>query len=134
MTRAAHLSTRAHALGILTALVLTPGCDGPVVDRTPDALDHKRVMAADPSHGAPPGPIVVEAGREEGRARVVAVDPAAGVIVLRHEQGSASDWPDLTMSFRARRSILQRVRAGDEVAFTLLVTDGVGEVATLSRR
>ena len=134
MTRAAHFSKRLHALGVLSAIILASGCDRRVVDRTPDALDHKRVMAADPTHDALPGPVVVEAGREEGRARVVAVDPAAGVIVLRHDQGSADDWPDMTMSFRARRSILQRVRAGDEVAFTLLVTDGVGEVATLSRR
>ncbi|WP_068877539.1 MULTISPECIES: copper-binding protein [unclassified Phenylobacterium] len=134
MTIADHASTRARRLVVLAAMVLLSGCDRQVVDRTPDALDHKRVMAADPTHGAPPGPIVVEAGREEGRARVVAVDPAAGVIFLRHEQSSAGDWPDLTMSFRARRAILQRVRAGDEVAFTLLVTDGVGEVATLSRR
>lgn len=134
MTSAAQASTRALGLGALAAVLLLSGCNRQVVDRTPDALDHKRVMAADATHGAPPGPIVVEAGREEWRARVVAVDPAAGVIFLRHEQGSAGDWPDMTMSFRVRRSILQRVRAGDEVAFTLLVTDGVGEVATLSRR
>ena len=134
MMSAAHLSRRAQVLGALAAVVLSSGCDRRVVDRTPDALDHKRVMAADPTHGAPLGPIVVEAGREEGRARVVAVDPEAGVIILRHEQGSVDDWPDLTMSFRARRSILERVRVGDEVAFTLLVTAGVGEVATLSRR
>jgi len=127
-------STRAPGLWALAVALLLSGCDRPVVDRTPDALDHKRVMAADPAHGALPGPIVVEASRAEGRARVVAVDAAAGVIILRHQQGSASDWPDMTMSFRARRSILQRVRAGDEVAFTLLVTDGIGEVATLSRR
>lgn len=133
MTRAAPASRRALGLCAL-AFLLLPGCDRPVVDRTPDALEHKRVMAADPQHGAPPGPIVVEASRAEGRARVVAVDPAAGVIILRHHQASADDWPDMTMSFRARRSILRRVRAGDEVAFTLLVTDGVGEVATLSRR
>jgi Cu/Ag efflux protein CusF len=134
VTRVAHFSKRERILGALAAAVLSSGCDRQVVDRTPDALDHKRVMAADPAHGAPVGPIVVEAGRAEGRARVVAVDPAAGVIILRHHQASADDWPDLTMSFRARRSILQRVRAGDEVAFTLLVTDGVGEVATLSRQ
>lgn len=134
MTSAAQASTRALGLAVLGAVLLLSGCNRQVVDRTPDALDHKRVMAADPTHGAPPGPIVVEAGREEGRARVVAVDPAAGIIILRHEQGSAGDWPDMTMSFRARRSILQRVRAGDEVAFTLLVTDGVGEVSTMSRR
>lgn len=134
MTRAASALNCAPGICALAIGLLLFGCDRPVVDRTPDALDHKRVMAADPAHGALPGPIVVEAGRGEGRARVVAVDATAGVIILRHDQASASDWPDMTMSFRARRSILQRVRAGDEVAFTLLVTDGVGEVATLSRR
>jgi len=134
VTRAASTSTWTPGLCALAIGLLLSGCHRPVVDRTPDALDHKRVMAADPAHGALSGPIVVEASRAEGRARVVAVDATAGVIILRHQQGSASDWPDMTMSFRARRSILQRVRAGDEVAFTLFVTDGIGEVATLSRR
>lgn len=107
-------------------------CDRPTVDRTPEALDHARIARIDPDHGTPIGPILSEFGSEAGQGEIVAVDPVRLTIAVRHLQLTASDWPAMVMTFRARRTLVDDARVGRRVSFRVVVRDGVGEIVDLA--
>lgn len=51
---------------------------------------------------------------------MVAVNPAAGKIMLKHEPIPALEWPAMTMGFKIKdKSQLAKLRKGDKVEFTL---------------
>lgn len=104
-------------------------CDRPRVHRTPEALDHARI---DPDHGTPIGPILSEFGSEAGQGEIVAVDPVRLTIAMRHHQLTASDWPAMVMTFRARRTLVDGARVGRRVSFRVVVRDGAGEIVDLA--
>jgi Cu(I)/Ag(I) efflux system protein CusF len=58
----------------------------------------------------------------QGVGQVKAVDAKAGRITLHHGPIPALGWPAMTMPFKAAPALLQGVKAGQTVKFT--VTDG----------
>lgn len=59
-------------------------------------------------------------GPIRGTGAVVAIDPAAGTVTLKHEPIEAIQWGAMTMEFKAADpAVLQGVAAGDRVAFEL---------------
>ena len=57
----------------------------------------------------------------EGKGRVVSADKSAGEITLKHGPIPAIHWSAMTMSFKVKdRSLLDKVKVGDEVHFTLI--------------
>ena len=67
----------------------------------------------------------------EGLGQVKAVDATAGKITLHHGPVPALGWPAMTMEFKAAPALLQGVKPGQKVKFT--VADGeTPEVVALS--
>ncbi|KAA0068513.1 copper-binding protein [Rhodanobacter sp. T12-5] len=56
----------------------------------------------------------------QGVGVVKAIDTTKGTITLQHEAIAAIGWPAMTMTFKADPpALLQKVRVGDKVQFTL---------------
>lgn len=107
------------------------GCQRETVERTPDALEHLKLRRTDPDHGRPVAAIVTEFGPQVGVGEVVAVDPVALTVSLRHRQSSREDWPGMVMTFRLRRGLIGTVSPGDRVYFRAILRDGAGEILEL---
>lgn len=121
--------------GLLTMLLsalTVAGCNRPTVDRTPEALEHARLARLDPDHGRPIGPVLSEIGTATGTGEIVGVDPGTLTLSLRHTQVDASDWPTMVMTFRARRSLVDRAQVGQTVTFQAILRDGAGEIVDLA--
>lgn len=119
-------------LAMLLCGLAVAGCNRPTVDRTPEALEHARLARLDPDHGLPIGPVLSEIGTAAVTGEIVAVDPGRLTISLRHTQIDASDWPTMVMTFRARRSLVDRVKVGQRATFQAILRDGVGEIVDLA--
>lgn len=116
---------------LLVALVLA-GCEQKTVELTPDEMEHLKLRRMDPNHARPIGPVVSEFAIQEGMGEVVAVDPAALTVSLRHRQESREDWPGMVMTFRAQQSLLRRVKPGQQVYFRAIARDGAGEILQIN--
>lgn len=121
------------AAGALLLIAGLTGCQRETVERTPEALEHMKLKRTDPDHGRPVPAIVTELGPEEGVGEVVAVDPVALTVSLRHDQQSRGDWPRIVMTFRVRRTLVGSLSPGDRVYFRAIARDGAGEIVTLQR-
>jgi Cu(I)/Ag(I) efflux system protein CusF len=87
------------------------------------------LFAALPAFAQAPGrtvnaaPAAAAAARTgEGQGVVKAVDIDAGTITLHHGPVAALGWPAMTMTFKAAPALLQGVKPGQKVTFT--VADG----------
>ena len=80
-----------------------------------------------PSYDQPIGPVVTEFGTEEGMGEVVAVDPVALKVALRHRHRRGKTGPGW-MTFRIRRALIGTVEPGDRVYFGALQRDSAGEI------
>jgi Cu(I)/Ag(I) efflux system protein CusF len=69
------------------------------------------------AHGA-----AAKAKSGEGVGVVKSVDAKAGTITLHHGPVAALGWPAMTMPFKAKAALIQAVKPGEKVKFT--VTDG----------
>ena len=120
------------SLGGLAAGLALAACSPPTVHRTPEALRHEVQKKTDPNHALPIAPILQDVAEQQiGRAQVVAVDVARSTITLRHIQQGARDWPSLSLTLRARQSVVARAQLGAEVDFTMTAIDGRGEILEL---
>lgn len=69
----------------------------------------------------------------EGEVRKV--DQAAGKVTLKHGEIKNLDMPPMTMVFTVRdKALLENVKAGDKVAFTVEKEGGLYVVTTLQPR
>lgn len=103
-------------------------CQREAVRLTPEEMEHLKLKRMDPTHDRPISPVVTEFGPEEGVGEVVAVDPVALTVALRHRQRSREDWPGMVMTFRIRRALVGTVEPGERVYFRALQRDGAGEI------
>lgn len=104
----------------------------PTVQLTPEEMAHLRLRRLDPSHGRPVHPLMAEFEPEEGTGEVVAVDREALTVAIRHRQRSRDDWPGMVMNFRVRRSLIDRLRPGEQIYFKAAVQDEAGELLDVS--
>lgn len=65
------------------------------------------------------------------KGEVVVVDKATGKVKLKHEAIPELDWPAMTMFFQvADKSQLDVLRAGDQVEFEFVKTNGAAPLIT----
>ena len=119
---------------LLAAVALSAaGCQRKAdVELTPAEMEHLKLERYDPNHGRAVQPLVSEFGTEEGAAEVVAVDPVALTVALRHRQESHDDWPGMVMNFRIRRSLVGLLKPGERIYFKATVLDQAGEIVEFS--
>ena len=108
------------------------GCEQKSVELTPDEMEHLKLKRLDPNHAQPIGPVVTEFGIQEGMGEVVAVDPVALTVSLRHRQESRQDWPGMVMTFRLQRGLIRAAKPGQQVYFRATARDGAGEILQIS--
>lgn len=65
---------------------------------------------------------------------VTAIDAGAGTISIEHGPIAAVDWPAMTMAFEADEALRQQVAVGDKVEFAFRVTEGGGEITSISKK
>ena len=65
---------------------------------------------------------------------VTAIDAGAGTISIEHGPIAAVEWPAMTMAFEASETLRQQVAVGDEVEFAFRVTEGGGELTSISKK
>ncbi len=118
---------------LLAAAVVLTGCERgrEAAELTPEELTHLKLKRYDADHGRPVGPAIREFGSEEGSGEVVAVDPVALTVSLRHRQATGEDWPGMVMTFRIRRTLIPTLKPGQRVYFRAVVLDGAGEILDL---
>lgn len=121
------LTLASTALALALALSLA-GCDRKMVELTPDEMEHLKLRRLDPNHGQPIGPVITEFGIQEGMGEVVALDPVALTVALRHRQDSREDWPGMVMTFRLQRRFIGALSPGQKVYFRATARDGAGEI------
>ena len=132
----ARISLAPRRLTLASAALLVSlslgSCERKTVELTPDEMEHLKLKRMDPNHAQPIGPVVTEFGIQEGMGEVVAVDPVALTVSLRHRQASRQDWPGMVMKFRLQRGLLRTVKPGQEVYFRATARDGAGEILQIS--
>ena len=112
---------------------LLAGCNKKqAVELTPDELAHLKLERYDPGHARAVRPLIAAFGAEEGVGEIVAVDPAALTVSLRHRQESHDDWPSMVMNFRVRRSLIGQLKPGDRIYFRAVVLDEAGEIVDVA--
>jgi Cu(I)/Ag(I) efflux system protein CusF len=105
-------------LAAVLALAVAPAA---VARSSSDAPTSGMSAAADSS--------MVEAA---GSGVVTAVDPKAGTVTIHHGPIAKLSWPAMTMAFKADPpSLLQGVRTGQSVNFTLMQMDGQTTVTAI---
>lgn len=104
------------------------GCEEKAVELTPEEMEHLKLKRMDPDHGKPIGPVIAEFALQEGMGEVVALDPVASTISLRHRQESREDWPGMVVTFRLQRGRIPAVSPGQKVYFRATARDGAGEI------
>lgn len=65
---------------------------------------------------------------------VTAIDDETGTITIDHGPVAAVDWPAMAMAFEADDAFRQQVAVGDEVEFAFRMTDGGGEITSISKK
>jgi Cu(I)/Ag(I) efflux system protein CusF len=85
----------------------------------PALAQHAGHHASAPAVQAAPAPA---AKTGSGVGVVKSVDAKGGKVTLHHGPVSALGWPAMTMTFKAAPQVLQGVKSGQKVGFT--VTDG----------
>jgi Cu/Ag efflux protein CusF len=131
MSRRVALRTRRWALTAIALTSAVGACQRDTIRLTPEELEHIRLRRNDPDHDRGVASLVAEFGAQEGSGEVIALDPGRLTVLLRHRQASRDDWPDMVMTFRMRRSLFDRVKAGQPVYFRALVRDGTGEIVDI---
>ena len=120
---------RSTLVGVVALVALNLGsCEQKTVELTPDEMEHLKLRRMDPNHARPIGPLVSEFDIQEGMGEVVAVDPVALTVSLRHRQESREDWPGMVMTFRLGRGLERAVSPGQKVYFRATARDGAGEI------
>lgn len=126
---------KGHLSAVLIATAVLSSCGRPVVDRTPEALEHERLKQVDPDHALQKPLLLASAAETQvANATVVAADAAAGTITLRHSRRDREDWPDFSLTLRAQRALLRSIAPGDVVDFQMRAAEGAGEIIYLRRR
>jgi Cu(I)/Ag(I) efflux system protein CusF len=87
----------------LLALALAGSIAAPVLLQPAYAQDQSAAVA--------PGP--------QGSGVVQSVDAKAGTVTIHHGPISALGWPAMTMTFKAAPEVVQAVKPGAKVTFTL---------------
>lgn len=104
------------------------GCEQKSVEQTPEEMEHLKLKRMDPDHAKPFGPVIAEFAIQEGMGEVVALDPVASTVSLRHRQESREDWPGMVVTFRLQRGRVPNLSPGQKVYFRATARDGAGEI------
>lgn len=104
------------------------GCEQKSVELTPEEMEHLKLKRMDPDHATPIGPVIAEFAIQEGMGEVVALDPLASTVSLRHRQESREDWPGMVVTFRLQRGRVPALSPGQKVYFRATARDGAGEI------
>lgn len=104
------------------------GCEQKSVELTPEEMEHLKLKRMDPDHAKPIGPVIAEFAIQEGMGEVVALDPVASTVSLRHRQESREDWPGMVVTFRLQRGRVPNLSPGQKVYFRATARDGAGEI------
>ena len=120
------------AAGIAVMALLACQRESTTVELTQEEMAHLRLRRLDPNHGRPVRPLMAEFEPEEGTGEVVSVDRKALTVAIRHRQRSKDDWPGMVMNFRVRRSLLDRLRPGEQIYFKAAIQDEAGEILDVS--
>ena len=70
----------------------------------------------------------------KGSGTVTEIDKSAGTITLNHGPIPEANWPAMTMAFKAKSELLDRVKVGDRVNFELTLRNGAGEVTSIGKK
>jgi Cu(I)/Ag(I) efflux system periplasmic protein CusF len=62
----------------------------------------------------------VQGKTHKGAGTVQKVDPAGGSVTIAHGPIESMKWPSMTMSFKAKKAMLQKVKPGDQVQFSFV--------------
>jgi Cu/Ag efflux protein CusF len=81
-------------------------------------------MKATPGMSGPPGADQVSTIMAGGSGVVTAVDARAGSVTIHHGPIAKLSWPAMTMAFKASPAVLQGIKPGQSVTFTLMRTGG----------
>jgi Cu(I)/Ag(I) efflux system periplasmic protein CusF len=64
---------------------------------------------------------------------ILAIDPSQGDLTLRHEPIASIKWPEMTMTLKvASPDLLERIKVGDKVRFTLHEPDVANLVTSIT--
>jgi Cu/Ag efflux protein CusF len=130
---------RLHHLAMLGLTALLAAC-GPkaetnetaAVNTAAETTGNMAEMPGDMGNMAMP--VEGAAKMAKGSGTVTAVDKTAGTITLDHGPIPEASWPAMTMAFKAKAELLDRVKVGDKVAFDLALKDGAGEVTAVQKQ
>ena len=70
----------------------------------------------------------------KGSGTVTAIDRTAGTITVNHGPIPEANWPAMTMAFKAKPGVIERVQVGDKIAFDLALNDGSSEVTAITNQ
>lgn len=70
----------------------------------------------------------------KGTGTVTAIDKAAGTITLNHRPIPEVNWPAMTMAFKAKPELLDKVAVSDRVSFGLALQGTSGEITSIAKQ
>lgn len=86
---------------------------------------------ASAAHGAhAPSPAVATAPAQ-AVGEIKAINARAGTITIQHAPVPALKWPAMTMPFKITPALLQGLKAGQKVSFSVRVANGAAEIVAI---
>lgn len=83
------------------------------------------------AHGAhAPSPVAATAPAQ-GVGVIKAINARAGTITIQHAPIPALKWPAMTMPFKITPALLQGLKAGQKVSFSVRVANGAAEIVAI---
>lgn len=85
-------------------------------------------VLADPGHAAHEAPA---AAASQGTGVIKAIDAKAGSVTIQHGPIAALKWPAMTMPFKITPALLQGLKVGQKVSFSVRVANGAAEIVAI---
>jgi Cu(I)/Ag(I) efflux system protein CusF len=96
------------------------------------AVSGPALAQADHDMSKMPGMAMSAPAGAQGSGAVKKIDAKVGSVTLQHGPIAALNWPAMTMTFKADPSLLQTVKVGQQVAFTVKTGGSMPEVVAIS--